>query len=711
MHIMMLTDSMDVGGAETHVYELSRLLVLRGHKVTVVSSGGAMVRKLGAVGVRHIFLPNSVSPAAEAALIAILRQEKPHVIHAHTRRRAFLCRFARRYVTIPVVFTAHALFDARAPLDRLSYFPPDVIAVSRDIAAHLIHRFGVSRSAVTVIENGVDTSRSLTDMRQSAPLSILSVSRQDRDSARAAMLLCEIVPRLSRRLGIPVELTVVGGGNALPILRQLAEKANALCRRRVVRLVGRVDDPTPYLVRCHVFVGVSRAAMEAMAAARPVILCGDEGYLGILNSRTLPNALRTNLCARGEAAADEARLLTDLTAFASLSMQEREGLGKFARETALRFFSADRMAKRTEAVYRQAIARLRQSLSYDALICGYYGYGNCGDELILRHLLQGQMERGGESRLAIMTADGHAPSGTVGVARYDMADVRSALRRSGALILGGGSLLQDATSKRSLLYYLALIAAARRRGIPIMLYANGLGPLSSSSLSLCRRVLACVDVISLRDRESYRTVLAMGLRRSKVSLGADPVLAYAKEDVRPPVRQKRIAVFPHGTRARKERERLAESVAHLAISLGFDVAVVAMYPREDGIAARQICDEIRRRLPKDASLHVALSSSDPDAIERLILRSSLVVGERLHALILAFRCGTPLVGVGHDPKILSFMRDIRKGSCYLRDFCPRTLAIAAQNAMGSPYDSHLTKEMAARARLDADLAYRLIHRE
>jgi polysaccharide pyruvyl transferase WcaK-like protein len=39
--------------------------------------------------------------------------------------------------------------------------------------------------------------------------------------------------------------------------------------------------------------------------------------------------------------------------------------------------------------------------------------------------------------------------------------VLKALGRCDALVLGGGSLLQDSTSFRSLLYYAALMAAAR----------------------------------------------------------------------------------------------------------------------------------------------------------------------------------------------------------------------------------------------------------
>jgi polysaccharide pyruvyl transferase WcaK-like protein len=48
-------------------------------------------------------------------------------------------------------------------------------------------------------------------------------------------------------------------------------------------------------------------------------------------------------------------------------------------------------------------------------------------------------------------------TGIEAVPRTDWRRVRRAIQQSDALILGGGSLLQDATSLRSLLYYLLLI--------------------------------------------------------------------------------------------------------------------------------------------------------------------------------------------------------------------------------------------------------------
>lgn len=705
MKIVMLTDSMHIGGAETHVFELSRLLASLGHRVTVLSAGGATADRLAAVGVNHKFLPDALSGVALHKLAEAIREERPHAVHVHTRRRAFLCRMLLPTLHFPMVFTAHAMLSPRFPRGRMSYFPREIIAVSEDIGIHLRDAFGISEERITVIENGVDTERFCPSPMPDGVFTVLSVSRQDKDSAHAATLLCELAPRLRERIG-KIRIVIVGGGNALPDLRAAARRANEACGREVVTLLGAVTDTAPLYGACHVFVGVSRAAMEAMATARPVILCGNEGYLGILDESTLPAAAATNLCARGEERATAERLFEHLVSLAESPRERWEALGTFGRETICERYGAEQMARKTLAVYERVYMQYRADKSTDAIICGYYGHGNCGDEMIMRQIVKTQRERDAEARLGIMTARGIAPDGAVGIHRYRPDEVARALRNSGSLILGGGSLLQDTTSRRSLLYYLSLIRAARRMGLPVMLYANGIGPLSPRGERLCREVLCGVDVISLRDGDSLETVKNMKLPHTRVLLGADPVLVERGGEEQP-VKFPRITFFPKGGQKAKDADILPKSIAEIAKIMEYNVAIAAMNPNEDGGAVRRSA-AIMRSLLADTRLTVTETSSDPDAILRLIRRSSLVVGERLHALILAFREGVPAVGIDRDPKIGAFLREIGKEPCFCRSVSPQDLLSCSKYAIESPQNDKIAENLSLRAQSDADLASSLI---
>ena len=56
------------------------------------------------------------------------------------------------------------------------------------------------------------------------------------------------------------------------------------------------------------------------------------------------------------------------------------------------------------------------------------------------------------------------------------------MKDSELIISGGGSLLQDVTSKRSLLYYLSIIGLGKLFGKKVMLFAQGIGPIRAKWL-------------------------------------------------------------------------------------------------------------------------------------------------------------------------------------------------------------------------------------
>jgi polysaccharide pyruvyl transferase WcaK-like protein len=104
--------------------------------------------------------------------------------------------------------------------------------------------------------------------------------------------------------------------------------------------------------------------------------------------------------------------------------------------------------------------------SFRAVISGYYGFGNVGDEAILAGLLQGFRELAPEATLTVLSGDPAATEAEHGVPAWPrgVRHAASAIRQADLLVSGGGGLLQDATSWRSPLYYLWVLQMARKRG-------------------------------------------------------------------------------------------------------------------------------------------------------------------------------------------------------------------------------------------------------
>ena len=167
MKILMLIDYLDVGGAETHVEQLSLELASMGHNITVGSAGGAVFEKLKKKGISCVRLPriSSETPGGEylfplhllrtgGMVRELIYRGNFDVVHAHTRRMSFLASRICRSYKIPLVVTAHAKFSMKFPKNLLSGWGDKTVAVSEDIKNHLLKQ-GVKPNRIFVVENGV----------------------------------------------------------------------------------------------------------------------------------------------------------------------------------------------------------------------------------------------------------------------------------------------------------------------------------------------------------------------------------------------------------------------------------------------------------------------------------------------------------------------------------------------------------------------------
>ncbi|MFM7675817.1 MAG: polysaccharide pyruvyl transferase CsaB [Synechococcus sp.] len=288
-----------------------------------------------------------------------------------------------------------------------------------------------------------------------------------------------------------------------------------------------------------------------------------------------------------------------------------------------------------------------------ALLCGYYGEHNLGDDALLEALLA-QMPAGWN---ALVTAwDEPAVQQRHGVAtvqRRGVGGVLRALDGCDALIFGGGSLLQDSTSFRSLLYYAALVLRARWQGKPVLLWGQGLGPLRRRrSRALVALVLPRVTAMSWRDPESARLARELG---GSGPAGSDPVWslppatpapAAGGAPLRPivlcwrPVAQLQgSAWLPYLDALHALSEETAHPVLWLPFHQHQDRGLLQRLESE-GLLPPQL-------LQRSRELEVAT----PEEAQRVFAGAALVIAMRLHGLILAALAGAPCAAMSYDPKV------------------------------------------------------------
>jgi polysaccharide pyruvyl transferase CsaB len=282
------------------------------------------------------------------------------------------------------------------------------------------------------------------------------------------------------------------------------------------------------------------------------------------------------------------------------------------------------------------------------LLCGYYGEHNLGDDALLEVLLE-QLPPGWtplvtardrqevEHRLKVATTD-----------RTSLGGVLAALGRCRALVLGGGSLLQDTTSFQSLLYYSALIVAARLRGRPVILWGQGLGPLRRQrSRLLVRALLPLATAISWRDPASAALAASWGICSAT---GSDPVWALPAGVWRGPGGPIVLCWRPVHQLAGEAWRPYLQALEQLAEASDREVLWLPFHREQDrGLLSLLAGEGLLPATLQARSREVMVQ--DPAGAMEWFRSAGLVVAMRLHGLILAALAGSPCAALSYDPKV------------------------------------------------------------
>lgn len=354
---------LDIGGAETHVVELAKELRRRGHNVIVTSNGGVYVKELESSGIKHYTVPlQNKNPfnviKAYRMLKKIIKNEKIDIVHSHARIPSFILGKLHKRMKFPFVTTAHWVFTTKYGLKYITDWGQQTVAVSEDIKKYLIDNYGIPAQNIVVTINGIDTQRfspetDPTDIMREFGFSaddnvIVYVSRMDKDRSLAAKQLIEASEELKKSIN-RLKLLIVGDGNDFEAVQAMAKGKD------YIRLAGSRTDINKLVAAGCLFVGVSRAALEAMAAQKPVIIAGNEGYIGLFDKTKLDTGIATNFCCRGCAPSSAELIKNDIKRYFALSADERYALGVYGRELIISDYSVIKMTDDTVKIYERVL--------------------------------------------------------------------------------------------------------------------------------------------------------------------------------------------------------------------------------------------------------------------------------------------------------------------------------------------------------------------
>src|SRR5574344_503638 len=305
------------------------------------------------------------------------------------------------------------------------------------------------------------------------------------------------------------------------------------------------------------------------------------------------------------------------------------------------------------------------------VISGYYGFNNAGDEAMLTAIVEALRKLEPSVELTVISGnptETKAKYQVESIYRFDAPQILASLKQTDLLISGGGSLLQDVTSKKSLLYYLSVLAAAKHFGKKVMLFAEGIGPIRCSFLrTMTKWVCRQADLITVRDEESRAELERLGIDGSQVRGTADAVfsletvsrfrgvdiLRRAGLDLEKPL----IGVsVRHWENDKMCLQALGKALHRLGEEKSAQVVLLPLQNPTD----IPVCDDLSFYIPDIPGSKVVLLHDKYTTEEFLsiIANFKLVVGMRLHALVFAAVMQVPFLAVSYDPKVDAFVHAV-----------------------------------------------------
>ena len=684
MKVIHLISGGDSGGAKTHVLSLLQNLNKTITAQLVCFRDGPFAEEARAMGIPTMICGGNNIPHLRWELAAYIREGGYQLIHCHGSRANMIGALLRKPTGLPVVSTVHSDYKLDymgRPFARLTFG-----AINAWALRHLDYRIGVSDAMVDLlidrgfppdrffaIYNGIDFTPAPPQGDRLAYLRGLGADVEENSVVVGIAARLNPVKDMSTLIrgfaeghkSCPrLRLVIAGDGEERQKLEDLAKELGV---EKEVTFAGWISGG---MDRFYSALDVN--ALTSLSETFPYALTeGARFHLATVATAVggIPYLIDQDVNGYLFTPGDWQTLGRYLAALGNGDALRRE-MGEKLYEKASAKFSIQSTVDTQLHIYEEIIRRHnRPKRDRDGVvICGAYGRGNAGDDAILEAILQEMRSIDPDMPITVLTKDPKATRLTYRVrtaGRMDVGTWKKAMRHAKLYINGGGSLIQDVTSRRSLWFYLHNIQAAHKAGCKVQMYGCGIGPvLREQHRKLAASVLnASVDVITLREPDSLKELQSMGVTKPEILLTADPALTLpaASEDEIDSVLL-RAGIPPHGKylcfalrnwKGFEDKAPLFAQAAKYAYeTYGLTPVFAAVEKHLDPVAGRLAAAGL------DIPHYFLDDAGSAGTIIGALSRMQAVVSMRLHALIFAAGQGIPLAGVVYDPKVSAFLRYI-----------------------------------------------------
>jgi polysaccharide pyruvyl transferase WcaK-like protein len=221
-------------------------------------------------------------------------------------------------------------------------------------------------------------------------------------------------------------------------------------------------------------------------------------------------------------------------------------------------------------------------------------------------------------------------------------------------------------------FYTTIALLSSFNKIPLMLYAVGIGPLFGDDAKRYVRAIADIaSIITVRDKSSFEQLVSMGIFPEKITVTADPVFSYTpviREENPVNMDSSRNPTLGIALRNWDVDVNPLEWECQLALGIdqfldqhqNYSVIFIPFQHKnrkllDDAKIAKRIC----RLMRNSNRTNLLKESTTFSERAETLAHCDLVLGMRLHALIIAAINKVPAVGLIYDPKIKNIMSQLK----------------------------------------------------
>lgn len=676
MKVLHLISGGDTGGAKTHISALLKGLNKMIDASIICFIEDTFYEDLYKAGIPiKVFKQKSRSDLSVIKrLVDEIQSEDYDIIHCHGARANFIALFIKHRVKKPFITTVHSDYKLdfkdnfykklvyttlnKVALKIFDYY----IGVSDEIRDILRER-GFKRDSIFVVYNGIDLYSLEEHLDKEAFLARYDIEYNGQVIIGILARLHEIKDHKTfieaANLVLEEEdalFLIAGDGADEEYLKELVKKDGLEDK---IIFIGFVKDPYSFLNAIDINTltslseGFPYVILEGAKMKKPIV----STEVGGIN-RLVIDGENGFLIQVGNSVVLKDRFLT-LIRHPDLRKAMGEKLFKDVEDN----YSYEAMAKSHLEIYNNILNN-----GPAILMSGYFGFDNSGDDAILKAIVKDILNFNPEARVKVLSKDPDKTENLCNVTasnRFKIKDVIHSLKGTDILVSGGGSLLQDVTSTRSLLYYLALMKLAILYKKPVMVYANGIGPVNKPfNRRLVKWILNRVDFITLRDEDSRICLEEMGVNNKNIKVAADPVFtleAAPKHRVNIIFENEEIdndrPLIGISVRHWKNDELLVDELSKAINSIIYkknvDVVLIPMHYPEDLKISQSILERV-----DNPACHLLQAKYNVEELMGVIGELKLMIAMRLHSLIYAATQITPMLGLVYDPKVDGLLKEL-----------------------------------------------------